>query len=112
MNKRNAIALLVAVAVAGTAAASQAAQKTTPAERAAAAAAIAKNKDAAIERQPKTMAQADQTQSRTKSGGIAVRVPTELWSTLASHQDANSTVHVTETDGQAPSTHVEGLPNE
>jgi hypothetical protein len=30
--------------------------------------------------QPKTMAQADLTQFRTRSGGTAVRVPTQLWS--------------------------------
>ena len=76
------------------------------------AAAIAKNPNAAISKQPKTMAQADATLFRTKSGGSAVRVPTELWSTLGVAKDADGNVQLTESEGEAPTTKVEGLPNE
>jgi hypothetical protein len=94
----------------GIAAAAHSAQ-TTHAERQAAAAAIARNKAASIDAQPRTMAQADATQFRTKSGGTAVRVPTELWSTLGVAKDTRGTMQVTEGDGTAPTT-VQEAPHE
>jgi len=60
---------------------------------------------------PRTMAQADATQFRTKSGGTAVRVPTELWSTLGVAKDMRGTMQVTEGDGTAPTT-VQEAPHE
>ena len=102
--------LLAGLALAGIAAAAHSAQ-TTHAERQAAAAAIARNKAASIDAQPRTMAQADATQFRTKSGGTAVRVPTELWSTLGVAKDTRGAMQVTEGDGTAPTT-VREAPHE
>ena len=99
--------LLAGIVLVGIAAASQAAQRTTPAERQAAADAMSKSKDNAVAAQPRTMAQADQTQFRTKTGGTAVRVATELWSTLGVAKDTKGGVHVTEGDGTAPTTLTE-----
>ena len=101
----------IALAGAGVATASLAANPDK-ARLQAEAAAIAKNPNAAISKQPKTMAQADATLFRTKSGGSAVRVPTELWSTLGVAKDANGDVQLTESEGEAPATKTEGLPNE
>ena len=101
---------LAGVALVGVSASTQAADK---ARAQAEAAAIAKNPNAAISKQPKTMAQADATLFRTKSGGTAVRVPTELWSALGVTRDANGNAQVTESDGEVPAaTTTEGLPNE
>ena len=112
MNNRNALALLIGAALVGSVATADAGQ-TTRTEREAAAAAIAKNPDAAIARQPKTMAQADQTMARTKNGsGTAVRVPTELWSTLGVRKDAQGKVLVTETEGDKPATNAAEVPHE
>lgn len=108
MNRR--LALLAGMALAGAAAASVAANPDK-AKAQADAAAIAKNPAAKIEAQPRTMAQADATQFRTKSGGTAVRVPTELWSTLGTRLDAQGNVQLTETEGEKPAT-TEGLPHE
>ena len=103
--------LMAGVALAGVSVAALAANPNK-ARIEAEAAAIAKNPNAAISKQPKTMAQADATLFRTKSGGTAVRVPTELWSTLGVARDANGNVQMTESDGEAPATTTEGLPNE
>lgn len=113
MKTRNAIALLAGVAaLVGTAAAADAAQPTR-AEREAAVAAVKNNPDAALARQPKTMAQAELTETRTRRGvGNNVRVPTELWSTLGVRTDAQGEVRLTEHEGDAPATQTEGLPNE
>jgi hypothetical protein len=112
MNKRNALALLAGITLAGSAAAADAAQPAR-ATRDAAAAAIKKNPDAALAKQPKTMAQADLTQARTQRGvGHAVRVPTELWSTVGVRTDAHGQLQLTEHEGDAPATTTEGLPNE
>ncbi|NUS60429.1 MAG: hypothetical protein HOQ01_05735 [Lysobacter sp.] len=104
--------LMAGVALAGVSVAALAANPNK-ARIEAEAAAIAKNPNAAISKQPKTMAQADATLFRTKSGGTAVRVPTELWSALGVTRDANGNVQMTESDGEAPATTTtEGLPNE
>jgi hypothetical protein len=103
--------LMAGVALAGVSVAALAANPNK-ARIEAEAAAIAKNPNAAISKQPKTMAQADATLFRTKSGGTAVRVPTELWSALGVTRDANGNVQQTESDGEAPTTTTEGLPNE
>ncbi|UHQ20365.1 hypothetical protein LVB87_04170 [Lysobacter sp. KIS68-7] len=98
--------LLAGIALAGGVAVAHAAQ-TTHAERQAAADAMAKNKDNAIAAQPRTMAQADATQFRTKRGGTGVRVATQLWSTLGVAKDAKGNAHMTEGDGTAPTTPAE-----
>jgi len=101
--------LLAGVALVGTAASTQAADK---ARAQAEAAAIAKNPNAAMSKQPKTMAQSDATLFRTKSGGTSVRVATDLWSTLRVQRDAQGNVHLVESEGDKPATTAEGLPNE
>ncbi|HKN78700.1 MAG TPA: hypothetical protein VJW16_06000 [Lysobacter sp.] len=61
--------------------------------------------------QPRTESQARATMKRTSNGATAIRVPTELWTTLAAQPDAKGSIRVIEADGSsAPST--EGLPNE
>ena len=102
--------LLAGIAIAGLSASVQAANPAQEKHRAAVDA-IKANKAAVIERQPKTMTQADATTFRTRSGGIAVRVPTDLWSALGTQQRADGTLVMTESDG-APATQVEELPHE
>lgn len=109
--KRNTTLLMAGLALAAAAAAATAAQPTKTQRHAAAVAAIQQNPAAKIEAQPRTMAQAEATQVRTKSGGAAVRVPTELWSTLGTRIDAKGDVQLIEYEGDAPTT-TEGLPNE
>jgi hypothetical protein len=104
--------MMAGVALACATTAALAANPTDKARVQAQAAAIARNPDAAIGKQPKTMAQADATLFRTKSGGAAVRVPTELWSTIGVRRDAEGNVQLTEHEGEAPATTTEGLPNE
>lgn len=61
--------------------------------------------------QPRTEGQARATMKRMTNGATAIRVPTELWTTLAAEKDANGTLRTIEADGtSAPAT--EGLPNE
>jgi len=60
--------------------------------------------------QPRNQAEAKLTQ-KTDIRGTQVRVPTELWNTLATVKDADGSLRVVDTDGtSAPAT--EGLPNE
>jgi len=101
--------LLAGIAASFAATAAKPAQEKHRAE----VAAIQANKAARIEHQPKTMAQADLTQFRTRSGGTAVRVPTQLWSALGAQQRADGSVAVTEGDGNAKApAKVEELPHE
>ncbi|UHQ20367.1 hypothetical protein LVB87_04180 [Lysobacter sp. KIS68-7] len=61
--------------------------------------------------QPRTEGQARATLKGVAGGGMAIRVPTELWTTLGVQHETNGAVRMTEADGtSAPST--EGLPNE
>lgn len=65
--------------------------------------------------QPQTADQARTTKRTIAGGGTEVRVPTELWNTLGTQQDANGKVRVVESDGTASATEVpatEGLPHE
>ena len=101
--------LLAGIAIAGI----SATQAANPAQKhRAEVEAIQANKSARIEAQPKTMAQADLTQTRTRSGGTAVRVPTELWSTLGVAQRTDGSVQLTESEGTQPATKAEELPHE
>ena len=96
--KKASTLLLAGVAIAGI----SAAQAAQPAQKhRAAVEAIQANKAARVEAQPKTMAQADQTLVRTRSGGKAVRVPTELWSALGAEQGADGAITVTESENAA-----------
>jgi hypothetical protein len=103
--------LLAGIAIAGISASVQSASPAQEKHRAAVDA-VKANKAAAIERQPRTMTQADATTFRTRSGGTAVRVPTELWSTLHTQQRADGTVVLTESDGNTTTTRAEELPHE
>ena len=96
--KKASTLLLAGVAIAGLSAAhaAQPAQKHRAAVEA-----IQANKAARVEAQPKTMAQADQTLVRTRSGGKAIRVPTELWSALGAEQRADGSIEVTESENAA-----------
>ena len=112
MNGKTSKWVIAGMAIAGLSAAAQAANPAQERHKAEADA-IKANKAAAIERQPKTMAQADLTQFRTRSGGTAVRVPTQLWSALGAQQRVDGTLAVTEGDGNAqPPAKVEELPHE
>ena len=112
MNGKASKWLIAGMAIAGITAATQAANPAREKHKAAADA-IAANKAAAIDKQPKTMAQADLTQFRTRSGGTAVRVPTQLWSALGAQQRADGSIAVTEGDGNAKApAKVEALPHE
>jgi len=112
MNGKASKWLIAGMAIAGITAATQAANPAREKHKAAADA-IAANKAAAIDKQPKTMAQAYLTQFRTRSGGTAVRVPTQLWSALGAQKRADGSIAVTEGDGNAqPPAKVEELPHE
>jgi hypothetical protein len=107
--KKASTLLLAGVAIAGISAAhaAQPAQKHRAAVEA-----IQANKAARVEAQPRTMAQADQTQFRTRNGGTAVRVPTELWSTLGAAKRADGSIVTTESENTRPAAQVEELPHE
>ena len=60
--------------------------------------------------QPRNQSEAKLTK-KTTVRGTEVRVPTELWNTLATTKNADGSLRVVDTDGTtAPAT--EGLPNE
>ena len=103
--------LLVGIALTGAAATSLAANPDR-ARAHEAGAAIAKNANAAPNKQPKTMTQSDATAFKTKSGGSAVRVASDLWSTLHVQADAQQRMRIVEAEGDKVPTKVEGLPNE
>ena len=103
--------LLVGIALTGVAATSLAANPDR-ARAHEAGAAIANNANAAPTRQPKTMAQSDATAFKTKSGGTAVRVASDLWSTLHVQPDAQQRMQVIEAEGDKQPVTAEGLPNE
>lgn len=65
-------------------------------------------------KQPRTETEARATLVRDPKGsGMAMQVPTSLWSTLSAQKDAQGNVRVHESEGtQAPVVTQEGLPNE
>ena len=75
-------------------------------------AAKAKKKMAATQAtQPRNQAEARLTK-KTTIRGTEVRVPTDLWNTLAATKNADGSIRVVDTDGTDGTTTPEGLPNE
>jgi hypothetical protein len=112
MNCKSILVLASMVLVGTTAAAHAAKPDNTPEQRKAKADHMQRNAPAFKATQPRTMSQADATQRRIATGGYAVRVPEELWTTLAVERDAHGTLRVVETDGTQAPAKTEGLPNE
>ena len=112
--KGKATLVLASMVLVGATAAAHAAKPTdTPQQRSAKAEAMKAKRHAFKATQPRTMSQANATQVRKAGGSYAVRVPEELWSTLAVERDDNGNLRVVETDGtHAPAAKTEGLPNE
>ncbi len=51
--------------------------------------------------QPRTMAEADATQTRLPNGGVMVLVPTELWNHLSVTRDPDGALRLVESEGEA-----------
>ncbi|WP_036168631.1 hypothetical protein [Noviluteimonas dokdonensis] len=113
---KKATLVLASMVLVGATAAAHAAKPqddSTPEQRSAKAESMKAKRHAFKATQPRTMSQANATQVRKPGGAVAVRVPEELWSTMAVQRDANGNLRVIETDGTAaPAATTEGLPNE
>jgi hypothetical protein len=112
--KGKATLVLASIVLVGATAAAHAAQPDSKLEQRNAKAESMKQKRHSFKAtQPRTLSQADATKVRKAGGTLQVRVPEELWSTMAVQRDANGQLRVIETDGtQAPAATSEGLPNE
>jgi hypothetical protein len=110
--KGKAILVLAGIVLAGASTIASAAKPPMTHQQKKELAAQAQKKVAAdIATQPRTSGQALTTKRTIAGGAQTMRVPTELWTTLATQQEADGTLRVLESDGTAaPAT--EGLPNE
>ena len=87
--------MATAMVVAGAAGAAQPQGKDAQARKAAVEKIKANQRNFA---QPRTMAEASQTEVRQADGTVSVAVPTELWNEMRAERDANGAVRVTELD--------------